>query len=40
MAEIDDVIIEVRMNVIVVVWEAKIMLGKDLENARSWNVVG
>lgn len=38
--EMDDVIDEVRMSAVVVVWEAKINLVEDLENARSWNVAG
>ena len=36
----DEVITEVKKSVVVAIWKAKIKLVEDLENARSWNVVG
>lgn len=40
MVEMDEVITEVKKSVVVAIWKAKIKLVEDLENARSWNVVG
>lgn len=39
-AEMDNVIAEVRMSAAIAVWEAEIKLAEDLCNARSWNVKG
>ena len=37
---IEDVIAEVKSNVVEAIWEAKIKLAEDVENVRSWNVAG
>lgn len=39
-AEIGEVIMEVKASAIVAIWEAKIKVAEDLKNAGSWNVAG
>lgn len=40
MAEMDEVIAEVRTSTAIAVWEEKVKLTEDLENAGSWNMTG
>lgn len=40
MDKMDDMIVQVKMSVVVAVWEAKIKLVEDLQNLGSWNVIG